>query len=68
MEIKTKVGKPMRVVKELLYDLQRIDYLAELTYDEKGDISHFLPAQDTENMSKRDMTARLAKLCPVKNS
>ena len=68
MEIKTKVGKPMRVVKELLYDLQRVDYLAELTYDEKGDISHFLPAQDTENMSKRDMTARLAKLCPVKNS
>ena len=68
MEIKIKVGKPMRVVKELLYDLQRADYLAELTYDEKGDTPHFLPAQDAGNMSKSDMAAKLAKLCPVKNS
>lgn len=67
LEIKKGVGKPMRVVKELLYDLQRINYLVEITYDEKGDVSHFLPAQDSVNMSKADMMDKLAQLRPIKN-
>ena len=62
IEIKGKIGRPMRVVKELLFDLQRINYLAELTFDEKGDTPHFLPAQDTINFSKEDLQEKFAEL------
>ncbi|MBR4650727.1 MAG: YihY/virulence factor BrkB family protein [Prevotella sp.] len=65
MEIKTSVGKPMRIVKEILYDLQRAGYLAEITFDEKGDISHFLPAQDRKNTSRKILTKALAELRPA---
>jgi len=65
MEIKNKVGRPMRIVKELLYDLQRVNYLAELTYDEKGDTPHFLPAQDACNFSKENLQEQFAKLQPL---
>ena len=65
MEIKTGVGKPMRIVKEILYDLQRAGYLAEITFDEKGDISHFLPAQDRKNTSRKILTKALAELRPA---
>jgi len=68
LEIKKKVGKPMRIVKELLYDMQRINYIVEITYDEKGDTSHFLPAKDVSNVSKDDLMKELALLRPVKNN
>ncbi len=68
LEIKKKVGKPMRIVKELLYDMQRINYIVEITYDEKGDTSHFLPAKDVSSVSKDDLMKELALLRPVKNN
>lgn len=65
MEIKSKVGKPMRIVRELLYDMQRIEYLAEMTYDEKGSNSRFLPSQDVNRLSKPHLQQQLAQLRPV---
>ncbi len=66
IEIKKSLNRPMRVVKQLLYDLQRINYIAELTYDEKGDAPHYLPVQDIINFTQTDMRDKLAKLRPVK--
>ena len=66
IEIKKRLNRPMRVVKQLLYDLQRINYIAELTYDEKGDAPHYLPVQDINNFTRSEMRDKLAALRPEK--
>ncbi len=66
IEIKKRLKRPMRVVKQLLYDLQRINYITELTYDEKGEPPHYLPVQDIDNFTQSDMRDKLATLRPEK--
>ena len=66
IEIKKRLKRPMRVVKQLLYDLQRINYITELTYDEKGETPHYLPVQDIDNFTQSDMRDKLATLRPEK--
>ena len=52
----------MRNLNNLLYDLQKIHLIAEITHDEKGDIARYLPAETLDNISKEDLTTRLANL------
>lgn len=61
-DIKKRIGVPMRITNTLLYDLQRIHFLAELVHDEKGDLAHYLPAEDLANFSKEELKKRLADL------
>lgn len=62
MEIKKRIKIPMRVINTLLYDLQRIHFLAEIVHDEKGDTAQYLPAEDTANLTQDVLRQRLADL------
>lgn len=61
-EIKSEINIPMRIVNELLYDLQRTHILAEIVHDEKGDIAKYLPAESLDNISREELNSRLANL------
>jgi len=61
-EIKTETKVPMRIANSILYDLQRIHVLIEITHDEKGDIAMYLPVESLENITKEELTTRLANL------
>ena len=61
-EIKSYIKVSMRNLNNLLYDLQKIHLIAEITHDEKGDIARYLPAETLDNISKEDLTTRLANL------
>ena len=62
LEIKKRIGIPMRSVNTLLYDLQRIHFIAEMVHDEKGDTEQYLPAEDMKNLTKEVLEERLANL------
>lgn len=62
LEIKKRIGIPMRTVNTLLYDLQRIHFLAEVVHDDKGDTAQFLPAEAMNNLTKEVLYQRLADL------
>ncbi len=62
MEIKKRTGLPMRSVNALLYDLQRIHFLAEVIHDEKGETAQYLPAENTNNLTRETLYERLANL------
>ena len=62
LEIKKRIGVPMRSVNTLLYDLQRIHFIAEMVHDEKGDTAQYLPAEDMKNLTKEVLEERLANL------
>ena len=62
LEIKKRIGIPMRSVNALLYDLQRIHCVAEMVHDEKGDTAQYLPAEDMKNLTKEVLEERLANL------
>lgn len=62
LEIKKRIGIPMRSVNTLLYDLQRIHFIAEMVHDEKGDTAQYLPAEDMKNLTKEVLGERLANL------
>lgn len=62
LEIKKRIGIPMRSVNTLLYDLQRIHFIAEMVHDEKGDTAQYLPAEDMKNLTKEVLEERLANL------
>ncbi|MCI6503508.1 MAG: YihY/virulence factor BrkB family protein [Prevotella sp.] len=62
MEIKKRTGLPMRYINTLLYDLQRIHFLAEVVHDEKGETAQYLPAEDMRNLTREVLVERLADL------
>ena len=53
---------PMRLVENLLSDLQDIHFLAELVHDEKGDTARYLPTEALKNLTKEELYKRLANL------
>lgn len=61
-EMKQNVGTSMRTLNTLLFDLQRVHFLAETIHDEKGDLPQYLPAEALEKLTKEELTARLANL------
>ena len=59
LELREETTIPIRIVNDLLYELIDADLLIEITSDEKGETSHFMPAEDTSSMTLGAMVDRL---------
>jgi len=59
LELREETNIPIRFVNDLLYSLIEAGLLIEVTSDEKGDTSRFMPAEDISNLSVGVMTDRL---------
>lgn len=59
LQLKIKTGVPIRIVTDLLYEMTRVNILTELTNDEKGDESCFLPAEDLHRLTVGTLIDRL---------
>lgn len=57
--LRYETGIPIRIVNDLLKDLLNAGLIVELTSDEKGEVSHFLPAEDIKNLTLGTMIDRL---------
>ncbi|MBO5185668.1 MAG: YihY/virulence factor BrkB family protein [Prevotella sp.] len=51
LELRTETGIPIRVVNDLLYEMIDAKLLIEITSDEKGEASQFMPAESINNLS-----------------
>ena len=61
-ELRDKTGIPLRVVNDLMYKLVDAGLLAEISSDEKGESSRFIPAISTEQLSLGIMIDRIESL------
>lgn len=59
MELRAETGIPIRVVNDLLYEMIDSRLLIEITSDEKGEPSQFVPAENVENLSLGVLIDRL---------
>ena len=59
MELRAETGIPLRVVNDLLYEMIDSRLLIEITSDEKGEPSRFVPAENVENLSLGVLIDRL---------
>jgi len=50
-ELRQRTGIPMRIVNDLLFELQASGVIIEITSDEKGDTSRYVPARSLESMT-----------------
>ena len=58
-ELRERTGIPIRIVNDLVYQLIDANLLVELTNDEKGESSRYMPAESLENLSVGTMIDRL---------
>lgn len=61
-ELRDKTGIPIRVVNDLMYKLVEAKLAKEITSDEKGEQSRFVPALSTEQLSLGIMIDRIESL------
>ena len=59
LELHTETSIPIRFVTDLVYELIDADLLIEITNDEKGEESRFMPAMDIQSMTLGTMIDRL---------
>ncbi len=59
LELRQETTIPIRFVTDLVYELIDAGLLIEITSDEKGEESRFVPAMDTQNMTLGTMIGRL---------
>ena len=59
LELRDETQIPIRFVNDLLYDLTDAGLVVEVTNDEKGEDSHFMPAEDINNLTLGVMIDRL---------
>ena len=59
IELREETTIPIRFVNDLLYELIDAGLLVEITSDEKGEESHFMPVEDLSNMTLGIMVDRL---------
>ena len=59
LELREKTSIPIRFVNDLLFDLSEAGLVVEISNDEKGDTSHFMPAEDIQNLTLGTMIDRL---------
>ena len=59
LELRKETSIPIRFVKDLVYELTEAGMLIEVTSDEKGEESRFMPAEDVRNMTLGMMIDRL---------
>ena len=58
-ELREATQIPIRFVNDLVYELIEAKMLVELSSDEKGEDSHYMPAEDLQNMTLGSMIDRL---------
>lgn len=58
-ELRQETGVPIRIVNDLLFKLIEADLLIEVSPDEKGGTSRFVPAESLDNLSVGVMIDRL---------
>ena len=59
LELRQETTIPIRFVNDLLYDLTEAGLITEITGDEKGEISHYMPTEDLRNLSVGTLIDRL---------
>ena len=59
LELSSMTTIPIRIVNDLLYDLIQASLVIEITVDEKGETSRFMPAEDIKNLTLGVMVDRL---------
>jgi len=59
LELREETNIPIRFVNDLLYGLIEAGLIVEVTSDEKGEVSRFLPAEDINNLTLGVMIGRL---------
>ena len=58
-ELRSLTNIPIRIVNDLLYELIDAKLLIEISGDEKGETSRFMPAEDISNLTFGMMVDRL---------
>ena len=58
-ELRAETGIPIRIVNDLLFKLQEAHLLIEISTDEKGGASNYVPAESLDNLSLGVMIDRL---------
>lgn len=59
LELREQTTIPIRFVNDILYELTNAGLIVEMTSDEKGETSRFMPAEDIANLSLGAMIDRL---------
>ncbi len=59
LELRDETEIPIHIVNDLLYDLMTVNLLVEISSDEKGAASRFMPAESIGRMSVGSMVDRL---------
>ena len=59
LELREQTTIPIRFVNELLFELTEAGLIVEITNDEKGETSRYMPAEDLSNLSLGVMMDRL---------
>ncbi len=59
MELREQTNIPIRFVNELLFGLIEAHLIVEVSGDEKGEVSRFIPAEDINNLTLGVMIGRL---------
>lgn len=59
LELRERTTIPIRFVNDILFDLMKAGLVLEMTSDEKGETSRFMPAEDIRNLTLGTMIDRL---------
>lgn len=59
VDLRAETNIPIRIVNDLLYELIDAKLLIEITSDEKGETSHFMPAEDISHLTLGTMVDRM---------
>jgi len=59
LELREETQVPIRIVNDLLFVLMQAGLLTEVTSDEKGETSHYMPSEDIRNLTLGVMVDRL---------
>ncbi len=62
LELREQTNIPIRFVNDLLYELIEAGLIIEVTSDEKGEFSHYMPAEDINNLTVGVMIGRLESM------
>ena len=62
MQLKEELNIQMRIVSNLIYDLQKIHFLTEISHDDKGEDIHYQPAEALSKLTIGEMVKRLNSL------
>ena len=57
--LRDETSIPIRIVNDLLYEMIDAGLIIEITSDEKGETSHFMPAEDIKNLTLGTMIDKL---------